>query len=104
MSMWFSRLALSAICVAGSFLALSASGVRAASEQSPLRPASDEAPSSRHEPVLRAGLLTVEARREFPRDGSLGEAFCATAASIADLVELEPHEGGVPPGRTVLRV
>src|SRR5437867_7187573 len=104
MSMWFSRLALSAICVAGSFLALSASGVRAASEQSPLRPAGDEAPSSRHESVLRAGLLTVEASREFRLDGSLGEAFWATADSSPDLVEIEPDEGGVPQGRTVIRV
>lgn len=37
-------------------------------------------------------------------DGRLDEAAWATADSIARITEVEPEEGGVPPGRTVIKV
>ena len=51
-------------------------------------------------PTLRAAPFTGALRL----DGRLDEAVWASADSIADLVQLEPVQGGVPTGRTVVRV
>lgn len=55
-------------------------------------------------PTLRAGRLTAEGQREIRIDGRLSEAAWATDDSISTLVTVEPEEGGVPEGRTVVRV
>ena len=51
-------------------------------------------------PTLTAGQLAGELRL----DGQLDEAAWDDADSIPDLTEIEPVEGGVPNGRTVVRV
>ncbi|HYW49289.1 MAG TPA: DUF5916 domain-containing protein [Gemmatimonadaceae bacterium] len=51
-------------------------------------------------PALRAASTTAAIRL----DGRLDEAQWATADSITDLVQIEPVQGGVPSGRTVVRV
>lgn len=53
-------------------------------------------------PVLKAGTLPPGASIEI--DGVLSEAAWAGADSITNLVTIEPEEGGVPQGRTVVRV
>jgi hypothetical protein len=51
-------------------------------------------------PALRATVANVRIRL----DGRMDEAAWATADSIGDLVQVEPVQGGVPSGRTVVRV
>ncbi len=51
-------------------------------------------------PVLRAGGIAGSVRI----DGNLDEPSWQQADSIAGLTEVEPREGGTPPGRTVVRV
>jgi Domain of unknown function (DUF5916) len=51
-------------------------------------------------PVLRIGRLGERSRL----DGRLDEPEWAAADSIASLTEVEPREGGMPAGRTVVRV
>lgn len=51
-------------------------------------------------PTLRVGRAAGELRL----DGKLDEASWTTADSIESLTELEPNEGEVPSGRTVVRV
>jgi len=58
----------------------------------------EQAPAQR--PTLRAGTLPSDLRL----DGVLSEAAWATADSIANLITIEPEEGGVPAKRTVIRV
>ena len=57
-----------------------------------------QAPDAR--PSLRAGALPAG----IVLDGRLDEAAWGAADSITNLTELEPREGGVPAGRTVVRV
>ena len=52
-------------------------------------------------PSLRVGALTGN---EITLDGVLSEAQWATVDSISNLTMIEPEEGGVPAGRTVVRV
>ena len=51
-------------------------------------------------PTLRAGRLTAGIRL----DGRLDEPAWAQADSIADLMQIEPVQGAVPAGRTVMHV
>ena len=52
-------------------------------------------------PTLQAGVLPPD----FRLDGSLNEpAWWAATDSIANLITIEPEEGGVPEGRTVVKV
>jgi hypothetical protein len=51
-------------------------------------------------PTLRAGSTGPG----FRLDGRLDESMWSTADSISDLVQTEPVEGGIPSGRTVVRV
>jgi hypothetical protein len=51
-------------------------------------------------PTLRVGTITSPVRI----DGRLDEASWTTADSIATLTQIEPVEGAVPSGRTVVRV
>ncbi|OGC02375.1 hypothetical protein A2V82_08600 [candidate division KSB1 bacterium RBG_16_48_16] len=52
-------------------------------------------------PVLRAGTLGSDLHF----DGNMnGPAWWAVTDSIADLITIEPEEGGVPAGRTVVKV
>jgi hypothetical protein len=57
-------------------------------------------PAAAGRPRLRATPTTAGIRL----DGRLDEAVWATADSIGDLVQIEPVEGGLPSGRTVVRV
>jgi len=52
-------------------------------------------------PALRVGTLTAN---EITLDGVLSEPQWATVDSISNLTMIEPEEGGVPAGRTVVRV
>lgn len=51
-------------------------------------------------PSLRVSVV----RASIAIDGKLDEPEWASADSIADLTQIEPREGGVPSGRTVVRV
>lgn len=51
-------------------------------------------------PELRVGLL----QKGFRLDGKLDEPAWAQADSLANLTEIEPTEGGLPTGRTVVKV
>ncbi len=52
-------------------------------------------------PTLRVGTLSPN----FEFDGAMdGQAWWAVADSIADLITIEPEEGGVPRSRTVVKV
>lgn len=52
-------------------------------------------------PTLRAGTLTPD----FRFDGMMNEpAWWAATDSIANLITIEPEEGGVPAGRTIVKV
>src|SRR5262245_60159399 len=55
-------------------------------------------------PSLKAGTLSVEARRLLRLDGRLDEEVWSTADSISNLTTIEPEEGQVPTQRTVVRV
>ena len=55
---------------------------------------------SERPPALRVGSITGAIRV----DGRLDEDDWTRADSISLLTEIEPHEGSVPPGRTVARV
>lgn len=100
--------------------------VEAGEEAGP--PDSTEVPGrAEGKPAVRAGVLTQpshrlvawvpvrdfspaairEARRpggEIRLDGRLTEAGWATADSIPNLITIEPEEGGIPAGRTVVKV
>ncbi len=52
-------------------------------------------------PTLRSGALPTTA---FQLDGKLHEPAWSTADSIVNLVTIEPEEGGVPAGQTVVKV
>src|SRR5256714_15369932 len=52
-------------------------------------------------PTLRVG---TRAGSDITLDGVLSEPVWATVDSIASLTTVEPHEGGAPTGRTVVRV
>ena len=52
-------------------------------------------------PRLRTGVVEKQSVR---LDGALSEPAWATADSITNLVTIEPDEGGVPAGQTVVRV
>ena len=54
-------------------------------------------------PVLHATVLSA-AQQDVRLDGELNEAVWATADSVPNLITFEPVEGGVPAGRTVIRV
>ncbi|MES2521941.1 MAG: DUF5916 domain-containing protein [Gemmatimonadota bacterium] len=54
--------------------------------------------------MSRPSLRATPATSGFRLDGYLDEAAWATADSIGDLVQIEPVQGGVPSGRTVVRV
>ena len=56
--------------------------------------------AGRDRPTLRVGRVNGALRL----DGHLDEAFWRAADSIPRLTETEPNEGGVPAGRTVVRV
>ncbi len=61
----------------------------------------DEEPEAGAKRALRVGALTAE----FKFDGIVnGPVWWAASDSIADLVTIEPEEGGVPAGRTVVKV
>ncbi len=63
-----------------------------------------EAPAQNHgdeRPALRAGTA---AQNGITLDGVLDEPVWTTVDSIANLTMIEPEEGGVPAGRTVVRV
>ena len=64
------------------------------------RPAVAADSASRARPALRVFAVNVD----IAIDGSLDEPEWLTADSIADLTQIEPIEGGVPSGRTVVRV
>ena len=51
-------------------------------------------------PALRAGILSSELNL----DGVLSEPAWASADSIENLTTIEPQEGGVPAGRTIIKV
>lgn len=69
-----------------------------AAAQLPVQPATRAAAAPR--PALRSG----QGRGSITLDGRLDERVWATADSLTDLVQLEPVQGGVPTGRTVVRV
>jgi len=70
-----------------------------ASEQNP--PDSEQSPpESEDRPSLRVGGLTGE----LILDGVLSEPAWASAEAIADLVTVEPEEGGIPAGKTTVQV
>src|SRR2546423_10175954 len=52
-------------------------------------------------PTLRVGTRTGS---DITLDGVLSEPVWTTVDSIANLTTVEPHEGRVPTGRTVVRV
>jgi hypothetical protein len=52
-------------------------------------------------PALRAGALSGN---DLSVDGVLSEPVWATADSIANLITVEPDEGGLPAGQTVVKV
>jgi hypothetical protein len=52
-------------------------------------------------PELRAGSHTAG---EVELDGVLSEPFWATVDSITNLITVEPEEGGVPAGRTTVKI
>src|SRR6478672_2738242 len=54
--------------------------------------------------VARPALRIGAARGPIRLDGRLDEAAWASADSIADLTQIEPTEGAVPSGRTIIRV
>ena len=58
-------------------------------------------PPSDVRPTLRVGTRTGS---DITLDGVLSEPVWATVDSIANLTTVEPHEGRVPTGRTVVRV
>ena len=55
-------------------------------------------------PHLRIGSMGPGFERDIKLDGRLTESEWAAADSISNLVTVEPDEGGVPAGRTVVRV
>ena len=66
--------------------------------------ARDEAPTPTVDgatPTLRVGVLPTTA---FHLDGKLDEPAWSAADSIVNLVTIEPEEGGVPAGQTVVKV
>ena len=54
--------------------------------------------------VARPSLRAAPATSGIRLDGRLDEPVWATADSISNLVQIEPVQGGVPSGRTVVRV
>ena len=54
--------------------------------------------------LARPALRVASSAGDIRIDGSLSEPAWQTADSIADLVQLEPVQGGTPTGRTVVRV
>jgi len=52
----------------------------------------------------RPSLRASQRQGAFKLDGRLDEALWATADSVWELTQLEPVQGGVPTGRTVVRV
>ncbi|HET7292685.1 MAG TPA: DUF5916 domain-containing protein, partial [Vicinamibacteria bacterium] len=65
-----------------------------------LVPAQEEEPAQGERPVLRAGSLTGELNV----DGVLSEDAWAGAEAIESLTTVEPEEGGVPAGKTLVKV
>ena len=57
--------------------------------------------NAQERPALRAGILNGNGVR---LDGVLSEPEWAAADSITNLVTIEPEEGGVPAGRTIVKV
>ena len=66
-------------------------------------PAAD-AVGSEPRPALRAGVTSRETLEGIRIDGRLSEPAWSTADSIGNLTTTEPEEGGVPEGKTVVRV
>src|SRR5574341_1453861 len=70
-----------------------------ASEQEP--PESEQSPAEDEDrPSLRVGALNGD----LTLDGVLSEPAWATAEAIANLVTVEPEEGGTPAGKTTVQV
>lgn len=74
------------------------SAARSAAAQLPIQSATAATAAPR--PTLRAARKAAAIRL----DGRLDEPLWTTADSIADFVQLEPVQGGLPTGRTVVRV
>ncbi|MBA3919863.1 MAG: hypothetical protein C0516_14930 [Gemmatimonas sp.] len=74
------------------------SAAHPAAAQLPIQPATAATAAPR--PTLRAARKAAA----IGLDGRLDEHLWATADSIADFVQLEPVQGGLPTGRTVVRV
>jgi hypothetical protein len=74
-------------------------GSNAASEDAVPAQDAEEAPSGER-PVLRVGSLPSD----LSLDGVLSEPAWASADSIANLTTVEPEEGGVPAGKTTVKV
>ena len=68
------------------------------------QPAVPPAPPARAVSIARPALRVSHFTGSIRIDGRLDERAWATADSISDLVQLEPVQGGVPTGRTVVRV
>ena len=73
--------------------------------------AQDAAAGTPNEPVgneprpgLRVSLVSGTVLQDLQIDGKLAESAWSAADSIANLVTIEPQEGGVPAGRTVVKV
>jgi hypothetical protein len=81
--------------------ASSDSAAEPAQEPADSTAAADEAEPATARPELRATAL---ADSKVTLDGVLSEPVWATADSIGNLITIEPEEGGVPAGRTVVKV
>jgi Domain of unknown function (DUF5916) len=64
-------------------------------------PAGEVMPVAGLRPTLRAGVLSVDYKFEGAMDG---QAWWAEADAISNFTTIEPAEGGVPAGRTVVKV
>lgn len=67
-------------------------------------PAQSSEPGAVREPDRLTLRVGTPAGAGITLDGLLSEPLWATADSISDLTMIEPEEGGVPTGRTVVRV
>lgn len=62
--------------------------------------AADEEPRPDEKPTLRCGILS----KAFRLDGRLDDPAWAAADAVDNITMIDPVEGGVPSGRTVIRV
>lgn len=81
-------------------IALTIGSIGTAPMASAQQPGQPGAASAESRPVLRVARAAGGVRI----DGQLTDAAWAVADSIANLTQLEPEQGGVPTGRTVVRV